>query len=831
MAGFGDFLQAIQFGMGLVSGFTAQAQKERESNEANQLKLLQLLQKDEVSRLVPVNAEELDRPTDLLTNLFGGGKARVRGTGEPATMFGGQGFALREYPPIQIPAELLAPSAPAAPTKPAEPSAPPVRPFAPPQVPAAPPQVPGAAQAPSEIPAIPQALRTPILAAAGRASEASNVPISHLLGLIAIESSFNPRAISKDNAQGLMQLIPATQKKHKVINPFDITQNITGGAKEWAEALEKTGGDVRRAYLEVYNPNDPNKVAAADRLERAVKFFEQDPAVQAVSGRVASLGATATRTTPTPEISERVSVAEIPLDPPRTEQSYLQDYQRSVYRDMAPHILDTPKGRERLGVALRDAKKEAKNDYDRDFASARAEAKRIKSERQIHSYEVLNALDRVQDTRQLKTILDYIATHDNPDHLGDAVTMVRQAPEGERIALAARMFPRLLEANYAKDVIEYSFKSVLPSEEMKNLRENLRAKQQERRVGLVEARRLWNTGDKDAARDVLAIYEITGENVPTDMRQERLVEEQRAKLTTAADVRFEEQTPLVNTLVANPELIPAFNLNPVVKGQILPRLIEGGVTKDDLYDPVKRDKEKLELKTAQFALDEKIRKKEGRFTELEKAEHLIKLRGLLLKEPLFRQYSEATQGYVSILAGIQLNNAQGDLAIVNGIVKMLDPTGVVRPSEYMTAEQAQGVLERLGKAPAQFMQGDRLYPDARKRFLELGEALNQGRFKVMRNRLETTYKSMTEPLGVSLDTLIDAKPVTGPTTKERITLPVPQQAAPQQTAPQQTAPQQAAPVPQQTAPQQAAPAPQQVTPPTLLTPEQQKYIDEIMRPR
>ena len=123
MAGFGDFLQAIQFGMGLVSGFTAQAQKEREANEARQLQLLQLLQKDETSRLVPVSTEDIDRPADFMTNLFGGGRARVRGTGEPATMFGGQGFALREYPPIQIPAELLTSSTPAAPTSPSAPPA------------------------------------------------------------------------------------------------------------------------------------------------------------------------------------------------------------------------------------------------------------------------------------------------------------------------------------------------------------------------------------------------------------------------------------------------------------------------------------------------------------------------------------------------------------------------------------------------------------------------------------------------------------------------------------------------------------------------------------
>ena len=34
MAGFSDFISSMRFGMGLVSGFTAQAEKEREANEA-----------------------------------------------------------------------------------------------------------------------------------------------------------------------------------------------------------------------------------------------------------------------------------------------------------------------------------------------------------------------------------------------------------------------------------------------------------------------------------------------------------------------------------------------------------------------------------------------------------------------------------------------------------------------------------------------------------------------------------------------------------------------------------------------------------------------------
>ena len=794
MAGFGDFLQAIQFGMGIVSGFTAQAQKEREANEANQLKLLQMLQKDETSRVVPVSSEDIDRPTDFMTNMFGGGRARVRSTGEPATVFGGQGFALREYPPIQIPAELLTPSTPTAPAKPSEPSGPPAPPARP--LLRQPAQPPSASVPSTEAPAG--------KTVAERHNNPLNIKLGPLTQKYVDQGLAAPGDAATDGGRFLRFTSPeagAQAARELLKEPVYANKTVHDALQLWSN--RGYGGEIVRGQV------DP-RTRVADLTPEQQTTMLQRMAEKEKGGSVrpnlfAGLGATATRTAPTPEAPERIAVPEIPLDPPRTEQSYIQDYQRRVYRTLAPRLRQTPKGEERLGVALKDAEKEAKNDYNKDFERARAEAKRIKSERQIHSFEALNALDRVQDTQQLKTILDYMAAHPDPDHLGDAVNMVRKAPESERAALAVRLYPQLLQANYPERVIEYALKAVLPSDEMKKVHDTMKLKHENRRVALVEARKLWNAGDKDAARDVLAVYEITGENVPTDMRQARLVEEQTSKITTAANLRHEEQTPLVETLVTNPALIPAFRLTPTVTAQILPRLVAGGVTKDDLYDPIKRDKEKLDVETMRFALDEKTRKKEGRFTEPEKAEHLKELRGLLLREPLFRQYSEATQGFVSILTGIKLDNAQGDLAIINGIVKMLDPTGVVRPSEFMTAEQAQGALERLGRLPAKFMEGDRLHPEARKRFLELATELNQGRFKVMHDRLETTYKSMTEPLGMKLDTLLDVQAmtgVTGVTDQGRITMPVPQQAPPEQTKPS-----------------------------SVITPEQEKYLRELTPPR
>ncbi|MDM8549245.1 lytic transglycosylase domain-containing protein [Desulfobacterales bacterium HSG2] len=63
------------------------------------------------------------------------------------------------------------------------------------------------------------------------ASEMYDLSFPLLKAIIKVESNFNPRAISKKGAQGLMQLMPGTAKLVDVYNPFDPWQNIRGGAR------------------------------------------------------------------------------------------------------------------------------------------------------------------------------------------------------------------------------------------------------------------------------------------------------------------------------------------------------------------------------------------------------------------------------------------------------------------------------------------------------------------------------------------------------------------------------------------------------------------------
>lgn len=70
---------------------------------------------------------------------------------------------------------------------------------------------------------------------------------SLIRAIIHAESAYHPDAESPKGAQGLMQLMPATQALLNVRNPFDPAHNIAGGVRHLSALLREFGGNITLA--------------------------------------------------------------------------------------------------------------------------------------------------------------------------------------------------------------------------------------------------------------------------------------------------------------------------------------------------------------------------------------------------------------------------------------------------------------------------------------------------------------------------------------------------------------------------------------------------------
>ncbi|MDO8448457.1 MAG: lytic transglycosylase domain-containing protein [Rhodoferax sp.] len=86
-----------------------------------------------------------------------------------------------------------------------------------------------------------------------------------LHAVISVESRYNPKAVSKKGATGLMQLMPQTAKRYGVADAFDPRQNLDGGAHYLRDLLRLFDNNVSLA-LAAYNAGEHAVMKHGNRI-------------------------------------------------------------------------------------------------------------------------------------------------------------------------------------------------------------------------------------------------------------------------------------------------------------------------------------------------------------------------------------------------------------------------------------------------------------------------------------------------------------------------------------------------------------------------------------
>ena len=96
------------------------------------------------------------------------------------------------------------------------------------------------------------------------AAERYKVDADLITSVIAVESNFDPKALSPKNARGLMQLLPETAERLGVQNIYDPKENIEAGTRYLRELLQRYNNDLALA-LAAYNAG-PERVQQYGRV-------------------------------------------------------------------------------------------------------------------------------------------------------------------------------------------------------------------------------------------------------------------------------------------------------------------------------------------------------------------------------------------------------------------------------------------------------------------------------------------------------------------------------------------------------------------------------------
>jgi len=116
---------------------------------------------------------------------------------------------------------------------------------------------------------------------------------------------------------------------------------------------------------------------------------------------------------------------------------------------------------------------------------------------------------------------------------------------------------------------------------------------------------------------------------------------------------------------------------------------------------------------------------------------------------LTRDARVAGLAFKGLVTGVASNSGPGDIMIITSFRRMFEPDSVVREGEYAITESAQGLLQQIRMIAKKFVEGDRLHPSVRRKFLQLGKEYMTGLKKYYQQQTDN-YREIAVRQGLSL---------------------------------------------------------------------------------
>lgn len=128
----------------------------------------------------------------------------------------------------------------------------------------------------------------------------------------------------------------------------------------------------------------------------------------------------------------------------------------------------------------------------------------------------------------------------------------------------------------------------------------------------------------------------------------------------------------------------------------------------------------------------------------------LKIRSDFRSEPIYKAHSEVQSAYQQIKQGITQASPSGDLAAATKIMKLLDPTSVVRESELAMAIAAGGKFDKLAHYAQNTLSGNKLTPTQRADFMRLADGLFK-ESETLYNAKRNEYKDIAKQYSLNSD--------------------------------------------------------------------------------